>query len=224
MSEPENQHTNEEGGEAPAESGAGPPSQDEASDAQAGFLGFLILGSVLYFTLVFTRLPEGYARWIITGAVAAGAGAIWLAAMRWAWVEKKLPVLKRKGQAGYDFLIFAFVVVVIVLAAIYLAAEDKVVLLKIFAVVYFSLLPALLYLQFSSRRTLAVWRDFVCNLYKLRVDDPANLPRPPTLSRFHQEWRKARDDAWKEERVKPEAPDETREQVDEKLEDRKSVV
>jgi hypothetical protein len=220
MSEPANQHTSDEADEAPP--GDAEPTatatDDTASDTQAGYIGFLILGSILYFTLVFTRLPEGWARWLITGAIAAGAAVVGLAAWRWEWVQNKLPVLRRKGQAGADFLVFAFVVALIVLASIYLAAEDKVVLLKVLAVVYFSLLPALLYLQFSSRRTLAVWRDYVTNLYKLQVDDPANLPRPPTLSRFHRQWLEARERAWTEKRLKPEQPGETREDVHEKIE------
>ena len=91
-------------------------------------------------------------------------------------------------------------------------------LLKVFAVFYFSLLPPLLYLQFSSQRTLAVWRDYVCNLYKLRADDPANLPRPPTLSRFHRDWAEARERAWAEGLLKPLEPGDTPLEVDKKLE------
>ena len=70
-------------------------------------------------------------------------------------------------------------------------------LLKILTVVYFSLLPALLYLQFSSRRTLAIWKDFVLNLYKLQIDDPANLPRPlDAVPASTLLWRVAREAAW----------------------------
>jgi hypothetical protein len=215
MSDAADTHTNDESAQVPTAEAA--VAAAAASDARAGYLGFLILGSILYLTVVFTRLPEGWARWVITAAIAAGAAAVGLAAWRWESVQKKLPILRRKSQAGADFLIFAFVVAAIVLAAIYLAAEDKVVLLKIFAVVYFSLLPALLYLQFSSRRTLGVWRDYVSNLYKLRADDPANLPRPPTLSRFYPQWNEARTSAW-EKRLKLERPDDTHENVEERLE------
>jgi hypothetical protein len=140
------------------------------------------------------------------------------AAVRWGWLRRRLPTLLRRGLAVYDFLIFLLVVVAVVLATIYLTSEDTIVLLKVVAVVYFSLLPALLYLQFSSGRTLAVWRDYVGNLYKLRADAVANLPRPPALSHFHAEWRAERERAWNEGRVKPEHEGETRKEVDEKLE------
>jgi hypothetical protein len=134
------------------------------------------------------------------------------------WLRRKLPTLLRRGLALYDFLIFLLVVVAVVLVTIYLAAPDTIFLLKVLAIVYFSLLPALLYLQFSSGRTLAVWRDYVCNLYKLRADTPAALPRPPTLSPFHSDWLAERERAWNEGRVKPEHEGETRKDVDEKLE------
>lgn len=117
----------------------------------------------------------------------------------------------------FDFFVFALLVAAVLLAAIYLAAEDKVVLLKVFAVFYFSLLPALLYLQFSSRKKLAVWREYVLNLYKLEIDDPANLPRPPTLSPFYAGWHEARQRAWDEERIAT-VGDESRADVDDRLE------
>jgi hypothetical protein len=116
-----------------------------------------------------------------------------------------------------DLLVFVSVVLLVLLATASLATEDKAVLLKLFVVVYFSLLPALLYLQFSSQRTLAVWRDFVCNLYKLRADDPSNLPRPPTLTRFYLEWKAARDRAWKEGIVKVLEPTKTEDEVNKDL-------
>jgi hypothetical protein len=190
---------------------------DQEEGAEAGFLGFLILASIVYFVVLFPRLPAPYTRWVVTALIAATVAAVWLAAKRWDFILKKLPTLQRRGLAAYDFLVFVLVVAGVVLAAVFLAAEDKVVLLKVFAVVYFSLLPPLLYLQFSSRRTLAVWRDYVCNLYKLQADDPANLPRPPTLSRFHRAWSEARERAWAQKLVKPLHPGDTREEVDRKL-------
>jgi hypothetical protein len=220
MSEPANAQTkNKRTAQAPAERGAELRSEEQSAEgAQTGFLGFLLLASILYFAVVFSQLPEGLARWAITGALAATVAAISIAAKKWDVLQKKLPTVQRHGLAAYDFLIFVLVVAAVVLATVSLAAEDKVLLLKVFAVVYFSLLPPLLYLQFSSQRTLAVWRDYVGNLYKLRADDPACLPRPPTLSRFHRDWLEARERAWTEGLVKPLVPNETRTDVDMRLE------
>jgi hypothetical protein len=116
-----------------------------------------------------------------------------------------------------DLSVVLLVVLAVVLATTALAAEDAAVLLKLLAVIYFSLLPAVLYLQFSTQRTLAVWRDFVSNLYRLQADDPANLPRPPTLTRFYTEWKQAREHAWKEETVTLLYPDDTPEKVNRRL-------
>jgi hypothetical protein len=202
-----------------SESGSqeGGPGSQATSDSASGLLGFFILSGFLYFVLVFWRLPEGPTRWIVTGLVAAVAAAILLAAWKWDSLRPKLPVVHKWSVAATDFLVFVLVVAVIIVAAVYLAAEDKVVLLKLFTIVYFSLLPPLLYLQFSSRRTLAVWRDFVVNLYRLQSDEPGNLPRPPTLSRFYPAWREARERAWEEKRLTAEKG-ESRAEVERRLE------
>jgi hypothetical protein len=187
------------------------------SDAQAGFAGFLLFAGVIYFAFVFWQLPDGSTRWIVTGLLVGIALVVWFASRHWERLEKKLPVLRKWGHAASDFLVFVFVVAAVVLAAIYLAPEDKIVLLKIVTVVYFSLLPALLYLQFSSRRTLSVWKDYVANLYKLQIDDPANLPRPPTLSRCYGAWEDARKSAWEKGRLTL-RPGESRRKVEERIE------
>src|SRR5688572_28653594 len=155
MSEPANPQTkHERTAHTSAEPDAGRRDEKQSdADAQAGFLGFLILAGIIYFALVFGQLPEGLGHWLITGALAVTVAVIWITARKWDLVQKKLPIVRRHGVAAYDFLIFALVVAAVVLATVLLAAEDKVVLLKVFAVVYFSLLPALLYLQFSSKRT-----------------------------------------------------------------------
>ena len=191
--------------------------QEPSATGQSEFLGFLALAGILYFAVIFRQLPEGITRWVITGVLVAIVLAISIAAAKWDTIAEKLPSVRRRGLAAYDLMIFVLVVLLVVLAAVSLAAEDKVVLLKIFAVVYFSLLPALLYLQFSSQRTLAVWRDYVSNLYKLRADDPGCLPRPPTLSRFYKDWSAARERAWTEEIVKPLHADDTRAEVNRRL-------
>jgi hypothetical protein len=134
-------------------------------------------------------------------------------------VDKKPDDNAKKPRVLYDLFAFAVVVAVIVAAVVFLADEDKVVLLKILAIGYFSLLPALLYLQFSSGRTLAVWRDYVSNLYKLEIDVPANLPRPPALSPFHRRWRDARDRAWHEKHLTTTDTETTRADVEAKVDE-----
>ena len=90
-------------------------------------------------------------------------------------------------------------------------------LLKAAAIVYFSLLPALLYLQFTSRKTLAVWNDFVANLYKLDADDIGNLPRPSAFSPYYEKWTAVRDRAWGKGWVHKEPGEKKRKQADRRL-------
>lgn len=92
----------------------------------------------------------------------------------------------------YDYTMFVLLVGAVIVLAIYLTSEDKVVALKIFAVAYFSLLPAILYLQFTSRRTPTVWKEYVLTLFRLHADDYAHLPEPPEMTRYVEGWHKAR--------------------------------
>ncbi len=170
------------------------------SDAEPAFLGFVVIGAIFYFTAVWGQLPSQTARWIVTGALAVAIVVGWVVVKKWSWLQKRLDAqsvaLRRWGVAASDFLMFLLVVAAIILASILLDPADQVVLLKLFAVFYFSMLPAVLYLQFSSRKTLTVWKEYVLNLYKLRVDEQGCLPRPPTLSRFYEPWQDAREKAF----------------------------
>lgn len=54
--------------------------------------------------------------------------------------------------------------------------------LTLFAVWLLSFLPGWLYVRFLSLRKEALWIEYVLNLYRLGVDEPEYLPRPPTES------------------------------------------
>ena len=88
----------------------------------------------------------------------------------------------------YDYSMFVLIVALVVAFTIVLEPDDKIVVLKIFVVGYFSLLPAILYLQFTARKTPTVWREYVVNLFRLHADDYAALPEPPRVSRYHDAW------------------------------------
>ena len=104
------------------------------------------------------------------------------------------PLVRARERLGrlYDYLPFAGVVLIVVVLAILLEGDDKIVALKVFAVIYFSLLPAILYLQFTARKTPTVWREYVLTLFRLHADDYSNLPEPPQTSRYHAPWKQAR--------------------------------
>src|SRR6266511_2263111 len=98
MSKPANAQTKNE---RTAGRGAELGNEEQSNaDAEAGFLGFLILAAILYFAVIFGQLPEGRARWLITGALAAAVAATSIAAKKWDWVQSKLPTVQRHGIAA----------------------------------------------------------------------------------------------------------------------------
>jgi len=70
------------------------------------------------------------------------------------------------------------------------AARNEV--FKLFAIGYFSLLPASLYLQFIAVRGPTLWEEFIENLYRLQIDEPESLPRPLPHCRHYRSWQAAR--------------------------------
>ena len=172
------------------------PTADEVetpdSDVRGSLIAIAFVGTILYFSAVFERLPPGAWRWIVTVGLAVGVVSVIVAAPylpgRKQWLNVKL---KHWGVVAGDLSMFVLVVGAIILAAVWLTQDDQIVLLKFFAVFYFSLLPAFLFLQFNSRKTLTIWKEYVGNLYKLGADEPACLPRPSQLSRFYKQWHDA---------------------------------
>jgi hypothetical protein len=54
-------------------------------------------------------------------------------------------------------------------------------------------LPGWVYLRFVTNMIPTLYDEYVLNLYRLRIDDVANLPRPPRHSRFWDAWSSAQD-------------------------------
>ncbi len=92
----------------------------------------------------------------------------------------------------YDYSMFVLLVTIVVALAALLEPENKILALKLVVIAYFSLLPAILYLQFTSRKTPTVWREYVLTLFRLHSDDYGYLPEPPLASRYYEPWRQAR--------------------------------
>ncbi len=65
-----------------------------------------------------------------------------------------------------------------------LAREYQIFLLKSFLVVFLSLLPGWLYLNFIKTKGTGLYDEYVLNLYRLRIDSVANLPKPAPSSHF----------------------------------------
>ena len=85
-------------------------------------------------------------------------------------------------------LVLLFVIALAVLSTTLLDRADQVFLLKIFLVLFLSLLPGWLFLQFISVKGTGLYDEYVLNLYRLRIDDLTNLPKPPPGSTYWSEW------------------------------------
>jgi hypothetical protein len=89
-------------------------------------------------------------------------------------------------------LIVLLVLIVMALASTtVLDRPSQVFLLKAFLVCFLSLLPGWLYLQFIAVKGTGLYDEYVLNLYRLRIDDVANLPKPPPGSRYWDWWKDA---------------------------------
>ena len=70
----------------------------------------------------------------------------------------------------------------------FLDRPTQVLLLKAFLVLFLSVLPGWLYLQFIAMKGTGLYDEYVLNLYRLKIDDVDNLPKPPPGSRYWPLW------------------------------------
>lgn len=139
---------------------------------------------VVFFAGVWPNLPFTTERkWIVTGVVFAIIAALSVAAFI---------MIRARSVAFFKSLRDTIEVIAIAggaaLAALLFTPAIRNEVFKLFVIVYFSLLPAFLYLQFISVRGPTLWEEFTENLYRLRLDDAASLPRPAPHSRYHRVW------------------------------------
>lgn len=91
------------------------------------------------------------------------------------------------------WLLLGAVVVGVVLPAVLFDAGSRVFLVKVASVVLFAGLPAWLYLHFIANRGFSLYDAYVLNLFRLHIDEPANLPAPPQHTSYYRPWKAAHD-------------------------------
>jgi hypothetical protein len=148
----------------------------------------VVVLALVFFVVVWPYLPfDAGAKWIVAGVVLLGILAFSVAAF---------VMVRAQSVAFFKSLRDAIAVIAIiggaVVAALVFAPGARNEVFKLFAVVYFSLLPAALYLQFMAVRGPTLWEEFTDNLYRLRFDDASSLPRPPPNCRYYPAWLSAR--------------------------------
>lgn len=161
--------------------------RDESSPV-FGFLFFAFIGYVWFWNSVTSMLVR-----------VLGGAAIVLVAVVW------LVVLYQRGQGDAAWAAFrrqavllgwiALTVLGAPALAVLLRQSDRTLALKLATIMLLSFLPAWLYWQFIEGKGRALWDEFVTNLYRLGVDHPVALPRPPVQSVFYGLWRRNHDEA-----------------------------
>src|SRR6266545_4091948 len=91
----------------------------------------------------------------------------------------------------FKLVVLLALIVVALTSTTVLDRPSQVFLLKAFLVCFLSLLPGWLYLQFIAVKGTGLYDEYVLNLYRLRIDDVANLPKPPPGSRYWAWWKEA---------------------------------
>ena len=171
-------------------------SEQERSDTPGGHeslvLGFVILGAIFYFAVVFWQLPDDDQWW--TGSRVASRWAILALGglLHGAHVRGPCSSFGLRGvrlrSSSCSSLSWSSIV------PITLDRPERIVLLKAAAIVYFSLLPALLYLQFTlparPRRLERLRREPL-----LDAEAPGTCRAPRRLAVLRA-WTAARDRAW----------------------------
>jgi hypothetical protein len=153
--------------------------------AQIG--AWVVLLALMFSVVVWSYLPfDPVTKGIVTGVVLLVIVAFSVAAF---------VMVRARSVARFKSLRDTVAVIAIAggvaLAALLFTPGARNELFKLFAVGYFSLLPAALYLQFMAVRGPTLWEEFTENLYRLRFDDPASLPRPLPHCRYHPTWMSA---------------------------------
>ena len=109
--------------------------------------------------------------------------------------ERREKRRRRSEQLGqlFLFLTLALIVLVVLLAAVLFQQESRIFLLKIIAAGLLSLIPGWIYLQFIRNRGHSLYDEYVLNLFRLHIDEFANLPAPPKHTSWYSKWKKAHD-------------------------------
>ena len=154
-----------------------------ASDIFSQILGALIVLALPYWLFIWRNLPQGtQKRWLITGVVALLAVVILVVVLAF-----QVRALRR----ARNYIIVVFLVLAAAASVVLLADNDRALLFKVLAVIYFSFLPAWLYMQFVTTRGKTIWDEYVLNLYRLHMDAYQHLPEPPRHSLFSVAWTNA---------------------------------
>jgi len=155
--------------------------EKEEEDRVKGLLVlFIAFGLILIVGTLAFRADGGATR----AALLLLALAMFLMTMVWfGWVNRYLSGVARGTTLGILALVVALIAL---LPVLYLGEDERIYFLKLAAIVFLSLLPGLLYLQFVVVKGLGLRSEYILALHRLHIDRYENLPTPPVGSLFHR--------------------------------------
>lgn len=80
-------------------------------------------------------------------------------------------------------------VLVVLIPAV--VVEERVFMLKLAVAAVLSILPGWIYLEFIQHKGRSLYDEYVINLFRLRIDETANLPMPPQHTSYYPAWKAA---------------------------------
>jgi hypothetical protein len=89
------------------------------------------------------------------------------------------------------FVLLLVVVVVILTASVLFSDDSRVLLLKFVSAALLSIIPGWIYLQFIRNKGPSLYDEYVLNLFRLEIDEMANLPAPPKHTSWYPKWHKS---------------------------------
>jgi hypothetical protein len=103
--------------------------------------------------------------------------------------------LDRAERIGRLYLSLALVgaIALILVPTIYLDQSSRLFVLKLASAGLLAFLPGWLYLQFIRNKGRSLYDEYVLNLFRLHIDELANLPAPPKHTTYYLPWKKAHD-------------------------------
>jgi hypothetical protein len=91
-------------------------------------------------------------------------------------------------RRGVELAVLLLLVALVLSSAVVVRRPGQILLAKLFAIAFLSLFPGWLYLQFLALKGAALYDEYVLNLYRLKIDQVRNLPKPPPGSSYWHDW------------------------------------
>lgn len=148
-------------------------------------LGFFVMAAFGYYFAVWRQTQSSTLRALIgVGLVVAFV----IAAIMVGRYERGREVWSTFVERTRLAIILGMAVLGAATTAVVLTNPDRALGVKLFAVAFFSALPAWLYQLFITRKGPALWDEYVVNLHRLGIDRPGALPEPAKTSAFWTAW------------------------------------